>query len=139
MTGNLMEYFNRAPRLGVLASADGSGKVDVAVLGSPRMIDEKTVVIGLGKNRTLANLQKNPHAVYMIMEPGATLPEWKGIRVYLTMKSCAASGPILDEYRKQVAVAAGEQAAAMIQAVASFGVDEVRPIVDFGQGWERSV
>ena len=136
---SLMEYFNRAPRVGVLGTAGTDGQPDVAVFGSPRMTDEKTVVVGSGNNRTLSNLKKNPHAVYMIMEPGTTITDWKGIRVYLTMKSCATSGPVLDEYRSQVAKAVGEQAAAMIQAVATFEVDEVRPLVDFGQGWERSI
>ncbi len=134
-----MDYFNKAPRLGALASADKSGKVDVAVFGSPRMIDEKTVVMGLGNNRTFSNLQQNPHAVFIIMEPGNTLPEWKGIRVYLTMKSSATSGPLLDDYKAQITKAVGPQAAAMIHAAVTFGVDEVRPVVDFGQGWEKSV
>ncbi len=137
--GKLMDYFNKAPRLGALATADKSGKVDSAVFGSPRMTEEKTVVMGLGKNRTFSNLQQNPHAVYIIMEPGNTLPEWKGIRVYLTMKSSATSGPVLDGYKKQIAAAVGEQAAAMIYAAVTFGVDEVRPLVDFGQGWEKSI
>ena len=44
MTKKLMEYFNKAPRLGTLSTADKSGKIDSAVLGSPRMTDEKTVV-----------------------------------------------------------------------------------------------
>ena len=63
-----MEYFNKSPRTGTLSTADKAGKVDSAVFGSPRMTDEKTVVMGLGKNRTLANLQQNPNAVYLIME-----------------------------------------------------------------------
>jgi hypothetical protein len=44
----LMEYFNKAPRIGTLSTADKSGNVDSAVFGSPRMTDEKTVVMGLG-------------------------------------------------------------------------------------------
>ena len=40
------------------------------------MTDEKTVVMGLGKNRTLACLQQNPHAVYLIME--REQPSWTG-------------------------------------------------------------
>ena len=88
-----MEYFNKSPRTGTLSTADKAGKVDSAVFGSPRMTDEKTVVMGLGKNRTLANLQQNPNAVYLIMEPGATLMDWKGIRVYLRSKNVVTSGP----------------------------------------------
>jgi hypothetical protein len=33
------------------------------------MIDEKTVVVATAKNRTFANLQENPNAVYLILEP----------------------------------------------------------------------
>ena len=93
MPSKLMEYFNKSPRVGTLSTADKAGNVDSAVFGSPRMTDEKTVVMGLGKNRTLACLQQNPHAVYLIMEPGATLMDWKGIRVYLKAQNIATSGP----------------------------------------------
>jgi hypothetical protein len=48
MPSKLMEYFNKAPRIGTLSTADKSGNVDSAVFGSPRMTDEKTVVMGLG-------------------------------------------------------------------------------------------
>jgi hypothetical protein len=103
------------------------------------MTDEKTVVMGLGKNRTLANLQQNPNAVYLIMEPGASLMDWKGIRVYLKSKNVVTSGPVLDTFRTQMAKVAGEAAAKMIFAVVNFEVTEVRPLIDMGQGWEKSV
>jgi hypothetical protein len=103
------------------------------------MPDEKTVVMGLGRNRSLANRGENPPAVYLIMEPGATIMDWKGIRVYLKMTNMATSGPMLEGYKREMAKVAGEEAAAMIHATASFTVTEVRPIVDMGQGWEKSV
>ena len=134
-----MEYFNKQPRTGTLSTANSEGKVDAAVFGSPRMTDEKTVVMGLGRNRSLANLGENPHAVYMIVEPGATIMDWKGIRVYLKMTNMATSGPMLEGYKREMAKVAGEEAAAMIHATVSFTVTEVRPLIDMGQGWEKSV
>jgi hypothetical protein len=139
MPSKLMEYFNKSPRIGTLSTADKAGNVDSALFGSPRMTDEKTVVMGLGKNRTLSNLQQNPYAVYMIMEPGKTLMDWKGIRVYLKAKNIATSGPVLDTFKARMAKVAGEEAAKMIYAAVSFGVTELRPLVDMGQGWEKSV
>jgi hypothetical protein len=139
MPSKLMDYFNKSPRIGTLSTADKAGNVDSAIFGSPRMTDEKTVVMGLGKNRTLANLQQNPHAVFLIMEPGATLMDWKGIRVYLKTKKIATSGPELDTFKAQMAKVAGEEAAKMIHAVVNFEVGEVRPLIDMGQGWEKSV
>ena len=138
MASTLMEYFNRAPRIGTLSTAGADGTVDVAIFGSPRMTDEKTVVLGSGTNRTLANLRENPHAVYMIMEPGTGIMDWKGVRVYLTLENIATSGPAFDEYRSMLAKVIGEAGAAMIHALVIFEVTEVRPIVDMGQDWEKS-
>jgi len=139
MASKLMNYFNKQPRLGVLSTANKEGKVDAAVFGSPMMVDEKTVVMGLGNNRTFAYLQENPNAVFTIVEQGATLADWKGLRVYLKMKEYATSGETLDDYRRKVAEAAGEDAAAMIHAVVTFEAGEVRPLIDIGQDREKSV
>lgn len=139
MSAKLMEYFNRQPRMGVISTSSKDGKVDSAVYGSPQMIDEKTVIVALARGRTFANLQENPNATFLIMEPGAGILDWKGIRVYLRMKEYATSGPQLDAYRSQTARIIGEQAADMIKVLATFEVTEVRPLIDFGQGWERSV
>ena len=139
MPSKLMDYFNKSPRIGTLSTADKAGNIDSAVFGSPRMTDEKTVVMGLGKNRTLAHLQQNPHAVYLIMESGATLMDWKGVRVYLKAQTIATSGPVLDTFKAQMAKVAGEEAAKMIHAAVTFAITEVRPLIDMGQGWEKSV
>ncbi|MFB3764670.1 MAG: pyridoxamine 5'-phosphate oxidase family protein [Methanotrichaceae archaeon] len=139
MPVNLMEYFNKQPRIGTLSTSSKDGKVDVAVFGSPHMIDEKTVIMAMGRNRTLANLQENPNAVYMIMEPGKAIFDWKGIRVYLKMKECATSGEMLDTMKRESAKFIGEEAAKMMYAAVTLEVVEVRPLIDIGQGWEKSI
>jgi hypothetical protein len=139
MPSKLVEYFNKQQRIATLSTSNKNGKVDAAVFGSPRMVDEKTVIMGLGNNRTYANLQENPQAVFMLIEPGKTIMDWKGIRVYVNMKSSATSGETLDTYKRQMAKAVGEQAANMVHAVVTFEVREVRPLVDFGQGWDKSI
>jgi len=65
--------------------------------------------------------------------------DWKGIRVYLRVKEIASSGPLLETFKKNMAKVAGDQAAAMIHAVVSFEINEVRPLIDMGQGWENSI
>jgi len=139
MTEKLVEYFNKQPRIGVISTSSKDGKVDSAVYGSPQMIDEKTVIVALAKGRTFANLQENPNATFMIMELGAGILDWKGIRVYLRMREYATSGPQLDTYKSQTAKIVGKQAADMIKVLATFEVTEVRPLIDFGQGWEKSI
>ena len=139
MSAKLMEYFNKQPRIGTLSTADNNGKVNVAYFGSPRMVDEKTVFMGLGNNHTFANLQQNPNAVFMILEPGESLPEWKGVRVYLKMTDCETAGEKLESLKATIAEKAGENAAKMIHAAVSFEVQSIRPLADFGQGWENSI
>ena len=139
MSEKLIEYFNKQPRLGTLSTADKSGKVNSAYFGSPRMVDEKTIFMGLGNNRTFANLQENPKAVFMVMEPGKTIMDWKGVRIYVKMIDCQTSGKKLDQLKAGVAKHAGENAAKMMHAAVTFEIVEIRPLADFGQGWEKSI
>lgn len=153
MPSNLIEYFNKTPRLGILITSNADGQVDSAVFGSPQMIDEKTVIAASANNRTFSNLKENPHAMYMIleqcldspketnmnMEPGSSVMDWKGIRVYMKLKEYATSGELLDMIRSQAANFVGEEGAKMIHAALTFEVYEIRPLVDFGQGWENSI
>jgi hypothetical protein len=128
----LMALFNKQPRIGTLSTANKLGDVDVAVFGSPRMIDENTVVMGIGENRTFRNLQRNPKAVFIVMEPGETVMDWKGARVYLEAVDIEASGEFYDKIKHNIAKAAGTQAANMIHAAIRFKITDVRPIVDVG-------
>ena len=98
-----MEYFNKTPRIGTLSTASKNGQVNTACFGSPRMIDEKTVVMSVRNARTFANLQENPNAVFMIIEPGKTPLEWKGVRVYLKMTGYETSGEKVAATRKAIA------------------------------------
>jgi hypothetical protein len=148
-----MEYFNKSSRLGVLSTSSKEGMVDSAVFGSPHMIDEKTVLIATAQNRTFANLLENPYAVYIIveeptdapkdantnMEPEASILDWKGIRVYMKMKEYNTAGHLLEMIQSQIANVVGEEASKMIHAAVTFEIYEVRPLVDFGQGWEKSI
>jgi hypothetical protein len=139
MSKALMEYFNKQPRLGVLSTSNKAGEIDSAYFGSARMIDESTVIVALGKNKTFANLQENPNACYMIMEPGKSILEWKGLRIYLNMTKYETSGDNVDMMKKAISEKAGEAAGKMVHAAVTFAVASVRTLADFGQGWEKSI
>lgn len=140
MSKELMEYFNKQPRLATLSTADKNGNVDSAYFGSPRMIDEQTIVMGSGTNKTASNLKENPNAVFLIMEPGATVTEWKGVRIYVKMTDFETSGQKLDNIRAVVAEKVGpETANKLIHAAITFKIEQIRPLADFGQGWEKSI
>lgn len=126
----VMEMFNRRPRIGTLSTADSRGEVNVAVFGSPQMIDENTVVMGIGRNRSFHNLQENPKAVFIVMEPGKTPMEWKGARVYLEAMDIETGGGFFDQVRENISKMAGKAAGDMLHAAIRFRITEVRPIVD---------
>jgi len=139
MSERLMEYFNKVPRVVTLSTADKNGIVNVACFGSPKMLDGKIVFMGLGKNRTFSNLQENPNAIFLKIEPGKTMMEWKGVKIDVKMIECQTFGEKLDRIKESVAHHGGESASKMIHAAITFEIHGIRPLVDFGQGWEKSI
>jgi hypothetical protein len=126
----VMALFNKRPRIGTLSTSDSRGAVNVAVFGSPQMIDENTVVMGIGRNRSFKNLQENPKAAFIVLEPGKTVMDWKGARVYLEAVDIETGGGFYDQIKENLTKAAGKAAADMIHAAVRFRITEVRPIVD---------
>jgi len=125
----VMEMFNKRPRIGTLSTTNKNGDVNVAIFGSPQMTDENTVVMGIGDNRSLSYLRENPKAVFIVMEPGNTPMDWKGCRVYLSVDRLEDHGDLLDSIRAKIAEAAGEAAAKMIRAAIRFKVTDVRQLI----------
>ena len=123
----------------MISTSSKDGKTDSAVVGSPQMIDEKTVIAAFSGGRTFATSKRILMLCNLIMEPGAAIMDWKGIRVYLKMKEFVTSGPKLDSYKSEAVKIVGDQAVQMIKVLVTFEVTEVRPLIDFGQGWERSI
>ena len=77
---DLKNYFDDTPGTGIMATADSAGKVDAAVYSRPHVMDNGEIAFIMTDRLTHANLQTNPSAVYLFMEPGQG---WKGKRLYL--------------------------------------------------------
>ncbi|MEJ2723110.1 MAG: pyridoxamine 5'-phosphate oxidase family protein [Deltaproteobacteria bacterium] len=127
----VMELFNKRPRIGALSTANSKGNVNVAAFGSLRMIDENTVVMATGENRSFQYLKENPKAAFIIMEPpGEKGGEWKGMRVYLEVTDIEQGGRLFDEIREDVEKRVGKQATNRLQAAVRFKIAAVRPLID---------
>jgi hypothetical protein len=126
----LMALFNKQPRLGTLSTANKLGDVNVAVFGSPRMVDENTIVMGMGDNRSFRNLERNPKAAFIVMEPGKTPSDWKGARIYLEAVDMETGGPFYEEIKQSIAKQWGQETADRVHAAIRFKITEVRPIID---------
>jgi len=61
------------------------------------------------------------------------------VRIYVRMIDCQTAGEKLDNLKATIAAKAGEGAAKMMHAAVTFEIVEIRPLADFGQGWEKSI
>lgn len=128
----LMDMINAPERIGVLATADPNGRPNIAYFGSLRMNPDQSMVMGLGNNRTLANLKANGVAAFMCLASAPVSFETAAARLYLKVKDIDTEGAVLKGVRDAIAAKAGEAAAKMIAAGVTFEVTEVRGLVDMG-------
>lgn len=77
----LKSYFEETKGIGVMATADGAGKVDAAVYARPHFMEDGTLAFIMRDRLTHSNLQTNPHATYLFVEQGAG---YRGIRLFMT-------------------------------------------------------
>ena len=129
----LMEKFNDPTRLGTLATADTAGKVDNAVFSALQMVNEKTVMMAIGDNRSYANLKVNPQAAFVFFHPAETPYEWQGARVYLKVIATDEDGQPFEQMVGMVRQMAGDQAADNVKAVITFNIEELRPLIDLNK------
>ncbi len=128
--GELMELLNSPKRIGILSTSDGQGNVNSGFFGSPRMINPDTVVMACGENRSIANLRRNPRAVYLFFVPEANPMEWKGARLYLSAEKFETEGSLLDRFVEEIRARVGDQAAARLTTAITFRIEDVRPLID---------
>jgi hypothetical protein len=121
---NLAEYFKDIKGLGVLATSDSEGNVDVAVYSRPYMIDETTIAFSMLEHLSYSNIQSNPKAAYMFAQEG---PGYLGKRLYLTMTGEETDPERIKEIKKQHQKyrEPDEKARHLVY----FSVDKIRPLV----------
>ncbi len=78
---DLQAYFDQAKGHGVLATADASGRVNLAIFARPHVMEDNSLAFIMPHRLTHNNLQSNPQAAYLFLEAG---PGYKGKRLYLT-------------------------------------------------------
>ena len=76
----LREYFDQAKGVGVLATADTAGEVNVAVYARPYVMADDTAVFIMAERLTHENIKSNPSAAYLFIEEGRG---YSGKRLYL--------------------------------------------------------
>lgn len=78
---DLAGYFEKHQGLGILATADSDGTVDLAIYAKPLVVNENTVAFVMREQLTHQNLKSSLHAAYMFVEQGEG---YHGKRLYLS-------------------------------------------------------
>ena len=95
---NLKEYFEKTKGLGILSTADSEGKVDAAVYSRPHFMEDGTIALVMRDRLSHANLQSNPHAMYLFKEEG---PGYKGKRLFITRVREEKNSELLESLRRR--------------------------------------
>jgi Pyridoxamine 5'-phosphate oxidase len=130
MATDLEKLLDDPRRVTVLATSDAAGLPNLAVIGCARPQPDGGWLIGLGDNRTLANLRATGKAALLIGLPGANLLLWQGTRIYLEAADFATSGPLFENLVVAVTAAAGRRAGRAIRCAVSCRVTGQRPLVE---------
>ena len=121
----MKDYFENVQGHGVLATADASGRVNMAIFSRPHVMADDTVAFIMPHRLTHANLQTNPHAAYLFQEEG---PGWQGKRLYLTKIGEEQDTERLKSLRRRV-YPSGKERVAGPRFLVFFRVDLVLPLV----------
>ena len=94
----LKEYFESTKGLGILSTADGDGRVDAAIYSRPHFMEDGTLALVMRDRLSHANLQSNPHAMYLFKEDG---PGYNGKRLFLTKVKEEKNTELLESLRRR--------------------------------------
>jgi hypothetical protein len=124
----LSEYFEKREGVGVLATADADGNVNAALYGRPHFFDDETLAFIAAEKLTHANLQSNPHAVYLFKE----MDRYEGRRLYLTKIREEKDSPLIEEIRRKKYPEVEGKYKTGPQYLIYFHLDKVLPLIGGG-------
>ena len=122
---SLFDYFEKADGIGILATADSDGMVDLAVYARPEVIDDTTIAFIMKERLSHQNLKSNPHAAYMFIEQGEG---YAGKRLYLTKIREETNTSLIEEIiRKKPQIANADDDSNKYLVI--FQVENIWPLV----------
>ena len=123
---DLKEYFEDTQGSGILATADGDGKVDAAIYARPHFMDDGTVALIMRDRLSHHNLQSNSHACYMFIEKG---PGYKGKRLFLSKVREEQDSELLQSLRRRQYIVEKDESKFLV----FFKIDKELPLVGAGE------
>ena len=122
---SLYDYFENVQGLGIFATSNEDGMVDLAIYAKPHVIDETTIAFIMRERLTRQNLKSNPRAAYMFVEKGQG---YTGKRLYLTKIREESNTSIVEMFRKkQPEICSPDDDSN--KYLVHFQIDDIRPLV----------
>ena len=121
---SLADYFTNVKGLGVLATSDSDGNVDIAIYSRPYIIDETTIAFSMLERLSYANVQSNPKAAYLFVEQGEG---YVGKRLHLTMTGEEKDPQRIETIRAQHQ--RNYKSQEKVRHLVYFTIDKIRPLV----------
>jgi len=125
MDTKLEAYFENSKGVGVLATADRSGRVDAAVYSRPHFMEDGTLAIIMRDRLTHTNIQANPHAAFLFIEEG---PGYRGKRLFLTKLREDENSELIDALSRRAYLSDRERSAES-RFLVYFKIDKVLPLI----------
>ena len=128
----LQEYFESTKGIGVLATADADGKVDIAVYSRPHFLGDDDGKMAFIMNDRLShdNVDANPHAAYMFVEETGG---YVGKRLFLTKTSEETDPDKIQALRRRNLPPECDEGATKKRFLVHFHVDGIRPLIGTGE------
>jgi len=130
---SLKDYFENAKGVGVLATADADGKVNVAVYARPHFLGregEDTPTFIMNERLSYANILANPHAAYLFMEETGG---YVGKRLFLTKKREETDPERIQSVRRRNLPPDCDEGGTKKKFLVHFSVDGIRPLIGNGE------
>ena len=126
---DLKSFFEQTKGHGVLATADASGRVNVAIFARPHIMEDNSVAFIMPHRLTHSNLQSNPQAAYLFLEAG---PGYKGARLHLTKIREEQDTDLLYSLRRRTYPPESEKQEGS-RFLVFFQVDQILPVIGAGE------
>lgn len=104
---NLKDYFDNTEGTGILATADGQGKVDAAIYARPQVREDGSISFIMLDRLSHHNLQSNPHAAFLFLETGG---RYQGVRLFLEKLREETDPELIAQYARRCPVPEGAPA-----------------------------
>ena len=128
----LSDYFEGAQGTGILATSESDGTVNIAVYSKPYFLTDSDMEVAFIMLDRLSheNLQSNPHAAYLFMEPGE---DYVGKRLTLTHIREETDPDRIESVRRRPLSPEAKSKEREKEYLVHFRVDYVRPLTGTGR------